>query len=490
MASQAPFPLMPAKSTELRLAHFDENVYVADSTTLLYKFVDAMCGDAGAGSLKKEIFLQRLSGALTGIYGSDLDYIFGNVDFLSRGPSESYDYDTMTQMLTSDQWDEVEVKDQWYRQRITEFFTAATAGAMTDGIRHAVHAALSCDCDVMEVWRYKDSYGLTGSLGRAPITSAWQAIDLVTGYTVPFTTQSDAQTYVSGQTNPARWQAQAVGPRNEVVIKPYKTDIGPKDQRMLREMLDKITPQDSIMTVDPNGLSVSTPVKVRSITADSTYYQVEKVVTGTPVLDQLPAPEQLAIDLDPTEQWLFSRSPELAPYAKFNITQEYGYCYLVSGGARSPIDSVTYGLLNPDGTSVTLQKPFELFETTGEYTAYMNYEIADSPDNYPGGKLGLTPNAAPAINPDGSPYQFPYASQADYVAKRKAEVITMGGIADDEHYRLPVQKASASKRTYTADLAIAYTAPVRDSTVTSSWTSRKPRTVIAELTDGRTFVRS
>jgi len=486
----APFPLMPAKSTELRLDHFDGDVYVADSTTLLYKFVDAMCGDAGAGSLKKEIFLQRLSGALAGIYGSDLDYIFGNVSFLSRGPSESYDYDSMGQMLTSDQWDEIEVKDQWYRQRITEFFTAATMGSMTDGIRHVVHAALSCDCDVMENWRYIDSYGLSGNVGRAPITTAYQAVDLTTGHTVPFGTQGEATTFVAGKSDPTKWQVQAVGPRNEVTIKPYKSGLTSKDRRMLRDMLDKTTPQDTIMTIDPNGLSVSTPVKIRSITADSTYYQVEKVVTATPVLDQLPTPELLAIDLDPTEQWLFSKSPELAPYAKFNITQEYGYYYLVSGGARSPIDSVTYGLLNNDGTSVTLQKPFELFESSGQFSDYISYEIADSPDNYPGGKLGLTPNAAPAINPDGSPYQFDYASQAEYVAKRKNEVLAMGGIADDEHYRLPVEKAGASKRTYTPDLAIAYSAPARDSTVTSSWTARKPRTIVAELTDGRTFVRS
>ena len=64
MPSQNPFPLMPSKSTELRLEHFDENVYAADSSTVLYKFLDAMCGDAGAGTLKKEIFIQRLSGAI------------------------------------------------------------------------------------------------------------------------------------------------------------------------------------------------------------------------------------------------------------------------------------------------------------------------------------------------------------------------------------------------------------------------------------------
>lgn len=449
MASQDPFPLMPAKSTELRVEHFDENVYAADSSTILYKFLDATCGDAGAGSLKKEIFIQRLSGALTGIYGSDLDYIFGNVHFLSRAPSESYPYNTMTQMLTSAQWDEVRVKDSWYRNRIREFFIAAGLGGTTDGIRQIVHAATSVDCEIFEIWRYVDNFGLGTNVGRAP-TSA----------------------------------------RNEVVIRPHKDSLDRKERRLLRDMLDKVMPQDSIMTIDTAGLSVSSPVPIRSVTADSTYYQVEKIVTGTPVLQDLPAPELLAIDLDPTEKWLFSDSPELAPYAQFNITQEYGYYYLASGGARSPIDSVAYGKLLSDGVTVVPEQPFEWYESTGQFTAWTEYEKVDSPDNYPGGKFGITPDSAPAQNPDHSPYQFKYATQQDYVNLKKAEVLAGGGFADDLRYRLPIEKAGVSKRTFTADLAIAYTAPARDSTVTSSWTARKPRQTTSELRDPSAFVRS
>lgn len=448
MASQDPFPLFPGKSTELRVEHFDENVYNADSSTILYKFLDAICGDAGAGSLKKEIFIQRLSGALSGIYGSDLDYIFGNVHFLSRAPSESYSYNTASQMLTSDQWDEVRVKDAWYRNRIREFFIAAGLGGTTDGIRQIVHAATSVDCEVMENWRYIDNFGLGSNVGRAPVSA-----------------------------------------RNEVTIVPHKDELDPKERRLLRDMLDKVMPQDSVMTINTAGLSVSSPVTIRAITADSTYYQVEKIVTGTPVLEDLPEPELLAIDLDPTEKWLFSRSPELAPYAQFNITQEYGYYYLVSGGTRSPIDSVAYGKLMSDGT-VAPELPFEWYETTGQFTAWTEYEKADSPDNYPGGKFGIHPAIAPALNPDQSPYQFKYTSQQDYINTKKAEVLAAGGFADDLRYRLPIERSGVSKRTYTADLAIAYSAPARDSTVTSSYTARRPRTTTAELRDPGAFVRS
>ena len=438
---------MPPKSTELRMEHFDENVYKGDSTTLLYKFMDALCGDAGAGSLKKEIFVARLGGALESIYFNDLDYIFGNMSFLSRAPSESYPYKPNSDMLTSDQWDEVRIKDAWYRARIKDFFVACGYGGTVDGIRMCVQAATSADCDVLESWRYEDDFGLGSYLGRSPSSA-----------------------------------------RNEIIVRPHKLNMSQQELRILRGMLAKMMPIDAITTISTDGLSVSTPVTVRAITADSSYYEVQKVITGTPLLKDLPPPELLAIDLDPSQQWLFSTSPELAPYAAFNITQEYGYYYLVSGGSRSPVDSVTYGTLQSDG-SVKPEKPFELYETTGGYTLYVEYAKADSPDNYPGGKFGLTPDTSPALNPDKSPYVFPETSQADYIAKVKAEVIAIGGQADNHRYRLPVQKETQNKKVYVPELACAYNPPAKDSTVTTSWTGRRT-TVTKDFRLASTFVRN
>ncbi len=431
MASTNPFPLMPPRSTERRLDHFDDTVYRGDSSTILYKFMDALCGDAGAGSLIKEAFIARLSNSLETIYFNDLDFIFGSIKFLARTEAESYDYDPAKDMLTSDQWDEVRVKDAWYRDRIKKFFQACNLGGTPDGIRTCVDAAIAVDCDIFEVWRYMDNFGLGDNLGRSPSSA-----------------------------------------RNEVVIRPHKTALMPVERRLLRDMLHRILPVDTIITVDLNGLGVASPIPVRSITADSTYFEVQKTVTPTPILADLPAPELLAIDLDPTEKWLFSNSPELAPYAAFNISQEYGYYYLVSGGKRSPIDSVSYGTLQPDG-SVRKEPDLELFQTISKYGEWQEYETADSPDNYPGGKFGLHPSVGVAINPDGSPYVFPYESQEQYVQQKMAEVIQLGGVANELRYKLPIQKESVSKVVYTADQAIAWTPPAQESTVTSSWTYRR-----------------
>jgi hypothetical protein len=437
MASLNPFPLMPPRSTELRLSHFDENVYKGGPTTTLYKLVDALCGDSGAGDLIKQYFLARMGAALETIYFNDLDYIFGNVSFMARSPAETYAYNPMTDMLTSDQWDEVRVKDAWYRARVKDFFIACGMGGTPQGVRMCVQAAVAVDCDLFEVWRYNRNFGLGDNLGRSPSSAD-----------------------------------------NELVIKPHKDSLSPAEFRLLRDMLDKIRPFDSIFTISMSGLAVATPLGIQATTADSTYFEVQKVVTGSPILASLPAPELLAIDLDPTEQWLFSHSPELAPYAAFNITQEYGYYYLVGGGKRSPIDAVTYGTLQSDG-SIKPEPNFEIFQTQQQFTAWQSYATADSPDNYPGGKFGLTPNKAPALNDDGSPYLFPFKTQQEYVNQRKAEVIAMGGNANDNQYQLPIQKSVQSKIVFTPDLAVAFSPPAKDSTVTSSWL--KDRTVSQQL---------
>jgi len=501
VTTQSPFPLMPPKSTELRMAHFDENVYkVDDETTLLYKFVKALCGDGGAGTLKKEVFLQRLSGSLDGIYGPDLDYVFGSIRFLSRTTSESYPHNPLSDELTSEKWDEIATKDAQYRDRVRRFFEACNKGGSTEGIREAVVAATSADCQVMENWRWIDNFGLSAGVGRG-IGRSWSAVDLNTGHTVYFANNADpasydsaaskalAQSFVDGRSTPASWAVQEVRSRSEVTVVPLKEGLTPREARVIRQMLDRITSQETVVTIDTNGLSVNTPVRVRAITSDSTYFQVEKVVTGSPVLDDLPAPEMLATDLDPSHLWLKSRTPELAPYARFNMTQEHSEYYLVSGGTRSTIDSVTYGTLQPDGR-VALEEPFVWYEQSGQFGPWTAYEKADSPDNYPGGKYGVTPSAAPAVNADKSPYVWPYASQDDYIAQRRAQIAELGGESNSTRYRMPSRKPSASRRSYTADLAIAYTAPVRESTLTSGWTSRRATMLGSDLRNPSIFVRS
>lgn len=452
MGSEHPFPLMPPKSTELRLMHFDDYAYTGTSDTTLYKYVDALCGTTGAGALVNEIFLARMAGALETIYFNDLDYIFGKISFLSRSPSESYPYNPQSDMLTADQWDEVHTKDSWYRARIRLFFQACNLGGTPDGIRMCVEAALACDADVYEIWRYLDNFGITSDLGRSPHTA-----------------------------------------RNEVVVRPHKSVLQAEEMRLLRDMLAKIVAVDTVVTVNTQGLATLAPIPVVAAAATSTYYEIQRVVTATPALSQLPAPELLPIDLLPTEQWLFlaKSDPQLAPYTAFNYSAEQGFYYLTGGGRRSPIDSVTYGTLQADG-SVKTEPNFQVFSSTAQFTAKQAYEKVDSPDNYPGGKFGITPAAEPALNPDGTPYNFRYASQSSYINAKIAEVEAVGGVADQDGYKLPIRRPVDAARTFYPEYAISAFPPSRDSTVSSSLTARRDSSTVGrpEIRDPANFTRT
>lgn len=464
MASQNPFPLIAPKSTELRLLHFDENAYTADPSTILYKFVDALAGSTGAGALVNEYFLARMGGALETIYFNELDFIFSKINFMARSPAESYTYNPLVDMLTANQWNEVRTKDAWYRARIKDFFKATTLGGTPDGIRQCVEAAVGVDCDVYEAWRYLDNYGLLGDLGRSP--------------------------------HPAR---------NEVAIRPHKSSLSPGEMRLLRDMLDKVVPVDTIVTVNLSGLAVANPVPVRAAAADSSYFEVQRMITATPVLATLPAPELLSIDLLPTEQWLFLAlsDAQLAPYSAFNISAEFGYFYLTGGGRRSPIDSVSYGTLQPDG-SVKSENNYSVFLTTQQYTPRQPYPLADSPDNYPEGKFGRFPNPPAALatipgavfpsptNPDGTPYRFAWSSQSEFVTSEIARIVALGGQADFGGFRLPIQTSASSAKIFFPEYGISYFPPARESTVTMAPTRRRgaQSRSAPELRDPSNFVRT
>lgn len=460
------FPYFVGASTASLMQDFDTDIYNTSSTSTIYKLVDALCGSTGAGQLLNQNFINTLQGDLSTTYGSDLDYFFGNIGFLPRSPSEQYTVNSSLDLADSDAWDQVDIADAWYRARIRDFWTACGMGGTPEAIRLVVQAACSCDANIFEVWRYIDNDGLTESIGRA-----------------------DA--------------------RNEVVVQPLKSGLSQQELKLLRDMLDRVMPMDTIVTINTEGLAVLTPIGTNSATANSTYFQVEQLVVATPILNLLPSPDQLPLSSpSPSWLWLFSATsdnPQVAPYARHNKTAQYTFYYLVGGGARSPIDSVSYGTIAvPQGGFGTTAKHeitpadymnyytpasnFVAYQTSSQYTPFAAWAPADSPDNFPGGKYGLHPSYAPAINADGTPYTFPWDTQADYVAAQITIVTNLGGIATTEGYQLPIAAPNQTQLVFQPDYAIAYYPPGRDSTVSASSTTN--RQVNTSGTQGWTSVVS
>jgi hypothetical protein len=460
-----PFPYVLGASTASLMQDFDTDVYDTSSSSYIYRLIDAMAGSTGAGALLNQAFLNQLQNNLATTYGSDLDYFFGNIGFLPRSPSEQYAYNASTDLLTSPQWDEVRIKDAWYRARIKDFWQGCNLGGTPEGIRMIVQAAVACDCIVYELWRYIDDFGLTEDLGRSEVETP--PVDI----------------YGNKPNNG----------RNEVVVQPLKSSLSPQEFKLLRDMLARVMPVDIVVTISTEGLAVLEPVSCNTAAANSIYFQVEKMVTATPILSQLPAPEEMAIDLLPTQQWLFDAQtdPTLAPYANLNLTAQQGYYYLTSGGARSPIDSVEYGRLQPDGSVLSVPS-YIAFDSSAQYTPWAPWPTADSPDNYPGGKYGLTPSYAPAINSDGTPYAFPWASQAAFVAAQIVVIESQGGNATATQFQLPIAAPNQSQIIFLPEYGVAYNPPGKDSTVSMNTTAN--RQVTESGTQGWTstsgFVRS
>jgi hypothetical protein len=109
-------PLNAPLRFEERLQRFGDH-YNVNQDSHLYKFLLALCGDAGAGSLKRELLYPRLQQMLGATYFQDIDKLYGNPIGISRLPIELYIYDPKNEALTGDQWIEVFAKDASYRER-------------------------------------------------------------------------------------------------------------------------------------------------------------------------------------------------------------------------------------------------------------------------------------------------------------------------------------------------------------------------------------
>jgi hypothetical protein len=436
------FPYLAPRSTASRMVHFSQDVYNISASTHLYNLVDALCGDGGAGTLKKELLFANFEQNLNTIFFRDLDNIFGKIAGFWRYASETYTYDPANQMLTTDEWNEVMTKDAWYRQRIKDFMMALSLGGTPQGFIMMCRAALGVDCELYEVSYYVDS-----------------------GF------YSNVQL---GRTNASL--------RNELVVQPHKSDLSAGDVYKLNGLFEQTRPRDTVVTIDPNGLALHIPIDTQNVAASSTYFQVEKNVTGVPDIAKLPANQQLAQDLqlDPSYLWIQPGVSTPAPYPAWTTSQENSQYYVYSYDNNTAIDTIQYCEDTGDVRKLHFT-PFSYYTTNepASWGPWTPFDLADSPDNYPGGKNGQTPFSAPALNRSGTAYVFPYASQADFIAKQTNSIVALGGQVSGSNYRVPLTKYDdTDRRTWDPTLAVPLAPPTKDSTVQTGWV-RRPTTPAA-----------
>lgn len=152
----------PVKVFDRYLRGLPEEIYDKSESAHIVRLIMALCGDAGAGSIRKQMLLRRLETALDTTDFIDLDRLFGSLLRLPRKSDEVYEagVDPHSGLLTEEQWASVRAKDAAYRKRISRFLEAIAAGGTLKGIQYAAEAALGVECRVYEAWRYYIANGI------------------------------------------------------------------------------------------------------------------------------------------------------------------------------------------------------------------------------------------------------------------------------------------------------------------------------------------
>lgn len=244
--TEMPEPIRAPQSLRRRLARFDSPAYNLHQDSHLFRYIVALCGEAGAGSVKRELLYPRLQQMLESTHFSDLDRLYGNPLALPRLSAELYTVDPMNEALTQTQWRDVRIKDSQYRARCLTWMRAIIEGPTPRGMALAGEAALGIECEVIE--RYK---WIENQASDDPITIS----DL-------------------GQTNS----------RSEFVILPRAPSITQEQRRRLIHLIDKLRPINTLPTVTVTE-PTRAPITLAAVASSSDNFNVKRTVTARPDVD-------------------------------------------------------------------------------------------------------------------------------------------------------------------------------------------------------------
>ena len=424
-ASNVTWPYFSKLSTKSVIKHFDDDVFNTSPSSHLYRLITALIGDSGAGDLVKQSLIARANKDIETTWFEDLDTLFSNILGFQRLPEEDYDFSPSNDILTENQINEAMIKDAWYRARVKDLLSGLQLGGTKDGFNLITRAITSVDADIYETWQYRNR-GV--SVGRITPTAD-----------------------------------------REIVIVPHKYGITEKEKQVLLRVADRLKPADSFVTIDTVGLAVHSVLNVRNCASDSSYFEVRKQITNEVDMSDIPAPEYLADELWHGQKWLYGvqqgESAE-APEAAFAKGQEYSQYYTYDSDG-SQITNADYMLLS--GSSYIKEKNFSNSEHDIKYSDWIAFPIADSPDNYPGGKNGITPNSAPALNTSMAPYVFEYDSQQEFVNSLSDNILAQGGEISKNMFRIKLNMKQ-SLQVYLPESSISNDTP-KPNILATSWYS-------------------
>jgi hypothetical protein len=186
-------------------------------------------------------------------------------------------FDPYVDAAGSDVWDDVHSRDASYRARLQKFAKALPMGGTYAGLVAAAEAILAVDCQLYESWTWVDDAAVHGgvvtSLGYTwgqveKGFASWAAVER--GHTWATFSGRILQMGRTGTSN-----------RSEVTIVP-KRQLRIDEQYELVRVLDRLKPAGVSVLVDPNGVAVHEATAIRTVAADSVYWEItSRVVPNT-----------------------------------------------------------------------------------------------------------------------------------------------------------------------------------------------------------------
>lgn len=138
--------------------YFPESNYDTSIDSTLHKLLRSILGEAGVGALRKSFYEARLIFEEHGFQNHQLEKFYANPlrfgrNITSTPFSEDYSVDPLN-ILTPEQWKEIQSKDQAYRNRAIDFLHAARLGGTPEGIKIAAKSAAGYEFDLIETYAH------------------------------------------------------------------------------------------------------------------------------------------------------------------------------------------------------------------------------------------------------------------------------------------------------------------------------------------------
>jgi hypothetical protein len=214
-----------------------------------------LLGEAGAGQLRKRLTIARISQTLQGSHFFDLDHFYGALFGMRRLTVERLAVDPYG-TATVDEWQQAHGQDASYRSRIQQLGRALSYGPTPTGVELAAEAVLAVDCDLYENYTQTDA--------------GYRTYDELE---TEFPTYDDLDGQLYSELEGGGGLTALETDRRMFTVRP-KRPITLEEAYDLSRVLDRLKPVDSLVVIEKDGIVLHTPAEIRSLYADSVYWEI------------------------------------------------------------------------------------------------------------------------------------------------------------------------------------------------------------------------